>query len=325
MSLYNKILVETNGEPPETPKQRRLRKQLEDMIKNDPNSPEVLKSKAQVNSEFKKKKLEIYTQDIKNRESESARKAAKDRYQQERTRQNIENAKKKSEFERRKRRSLEITDPLKDIHTSTISSKDPDTTAYAKALGNVGSAVGAVTKVGAVAVKQHLEKKHRDKLNAAHRKALEKHNEMQFSMKQKRLPPSRSLGQLARTNRDVRNREIGLRGGTTSEQYSHWREEFLYELGELRQKRKGKVDKVVDEVIVDIMPKGKRNKITWGPKVTEQYQIDEMGSLLATLGNIASAQLSKEKDKTGLLKSAISKMINGKKRKNYLLNYEYIG
>ena len=85
----------------------------------------------------------------------------------------------------------------------------------------------------------------------------------------------------------------------TNEEYSCWREEFLYELGELRQKTKSKVtDK---DPIIDIM-KGK-NKITIGPNVSEstetpQDQFDR---------RVAAAKLLKGQAKIKMLKYAASK------------------
>ena len=84
----------------------------------------------------------------------------------------------------------------------------------------------------------------------------------------------------------------------TNEEYSCWREEFLYELGELRQKTKKRND---EDPVIDIM-KGK-NKITIGPNVSEstetpQDQFDR---------RVAAAKLLKGQAKIKMLKYAASK------------------
>jgi hypothetical protein len=81
--------------------------------------------------------------------------------------------------------------------------------------------------------------------------------------------------------------------------YSCWREEFLYELGELRQKTKNRnLDK---DPIIDIMTG--ENKITLNPNITEaaethQSQFDR---------RVAAAKLLKGQAKIKMLKYAASK------------------
>ena len=77
-------------------------------------------------------------------------------------------------------------------------------------------------------------------------------------------PKPKSLGQRARRNVNLKSKLIKAR--MEQYEYSCWREEFFYELAELRQKVKNKVK---DEPIIDIM-KGE-NKITIGPNVSESY------------------------------------------------------
>jgi len=73
-----------------------------------------------------------------------------------------------------------------------------------------------------------------------------------------------TLGQKARRNSELKNKLINSR--MEEYEYSCWREEFFYELAELRQKTKRKLE---DEPIIDIM-KGE-NKITINPDVSESY------------------------------------------------------
>jgi hypothetical protein len=84
----------------------------------------------------------------------------------------------------------------------------------------------------------------------------------------KRLPPSggapessrgpkpTSLGQRARQNPELKKRMIAQR----NEEYSNWREEFLYEIDIEKPNTKGK-----KKDIVDVMPKNATNKIDLNP------------------------------------------------------------
>ena len=112
-------------------------------------------------------------------------------------------------------------------------------------------------------------------------------------------PRPESLGQKARKNAKLKQNLITTR--MEEYEYSCWREEFLYELGELRQKTKNKItDK---DPIIDVMPPNKENKITIGPNVSEsaetpQDQFDR---------RVAAAKLLKGQAKIKMLKYAASK------------------
>jgi hypothetical protein len=79
-------------------------------------------------------------------------------------------------------------------------------------------------------------------------------------------PRPESLGQKARRNTKLRNKLITAR--MEEYEYSCWREEFLYELGELRQKAKKRND---EDPVIDIMTG--ENKITLNPNITEATKI----------------------------------------------------
>lgn len=84
--------------------------------------------------------------------------------------------------------------------------------------------------------------------------------------------PVGTLGQRARRNPELKKRLISSR--SVGEEFSCWREEFLYELGELRRNKKTKKMKNGDdENIIDVMD-GK-NTIIIGPKIDEQMDILE--------------------------------------------------
>ena len=103
--------------------------------------------------------------------------------------------------------------------------------------------------------------------------------------------PQVSTGRRARLNPAVKKAEIEKRGGSVSEEFSCWREEFLYELGEMRRKNKKKDD---EDYIVDVM-KGK-NKITIGPKIKDtglqEGKRDAAANALLTLAFVANAAQS---------------------------------
>jgi len=80
-------------------------------------------------------------------------------------------------------------------------------------------------------------------------------------------PRPESLGQKARRNAKLRTKLIQNR--MEEYEYSCWREEFLYELGELRQKTKKRND---EDPVIDVMPPGEENKITIGPNVSESTE-----------------------------------------------------
>jgi hypothetical protein len=104
-----------------------------------------------------------------------------------------------------------------------------------------------------------------------------------------------SLGQKARRNQGLKSQLIKTR----VEEYSCWREDFLYELKDIRQKTKSKVtDK---DPIIDIM-KGK-NKITIGPNVSESTETpqDKFDR------RVAAAKLLKGQAKIKMLQYAASK------------------
>ena len=232
-------------------------------------------------------------------------------YKKERLRWQQERSLKKDKERRNRENESRITGPLKDIKTQTISSKDPDSTAGAKLVGNAASLVGGVAKAGATAlvynIKKRREAKRKKQIEAGTQKAQEKDAEMEASRKQPRLPPAggtsgnRTLGQRAREYRSIRQREISNRTPNpnnkpkprdewtqrasnridvpfnkpkrpTNEQYSCWREEFLCELGDIRR---GKKEKNKNDRTVNVM--SGTNKITLFPTITEE--VDNEGGM----------------------------------------------
>lgn len=277
------------------------------------------------------------------------------------------------------------------VQMEPISDKDKDPTAYQKALSGVGRfaarALSAGTEVARDAMKKRREeraKKAEEAKKAAFKKGL--------NLNQKRLPPAKSsfgelppafsAGRRARIDPEFKKREIERRGGTTEESFSCWREEFLYELGEMRRNKK---QKEAEERVIDVM-KG-QNKITIGPnesetginegrklsrlkttvkKIAQKAEIPLLATSFALsagqspealirsghiegpgiagmqrlmnprkkpkdldLGRVSHSarnkKLGEELSREELLKAIVLKLINEKKRKNSLLNNQYIG
>ena len=230
------------------------------------------------------------------------------KWQQDQSLKNDKERREKDTERRENEQKSRITGHLRDIKTQTISSKDPDSTAGAKVVGNVASLVGGIAKAGIAAGVHNIQKRNKAKrkaqIEAGTKKAQEKDAEMEASRKQPRLPPAggtsgnRTLGQRAREYNSIRQREISNRTPEskpkprdewtqraanrvdvpfnkpkrpTNEEYSCWREEFLCELGEIR--RKMKKDK--DAKIVNVMTG--TNKITLFPTITEE--VDNEGGM----------------------------------------------
>lgn len=142
-------------------------------------------------------------------------------YKKERLRWQQGQSLRKDKERRENEQKDRITAPLNDIKTQTISSKDPDSAAGAKLVGNAASLVGGVAKAGATAlfynIKKRREAKRKKQIEAGTQKAQNKDAEMEASRKQPRLPPAggtsgnRTLGQRARESNSIRQREISNR------------------------------------------------------------------------------------------------------------------
>ena len=121
----------------------------------------------------------------------------------------------KDKERRKKEQEARMSGAFKDVKTQPITSKDTDPTASAKIVGNVASLAGGVAKAGATAFMQHREKmKSREKkqrIKAGTEKAQQKASEIKTSMAQPRLPAGRTIGQQARANKSIKQREISSR------------------------------------------------------------------------------------------------------------------
>lgn len=310
--------------PEETSKEAELRKRVEASFEKDPDAPKSLKSKETRKSETSKEKSERSRKDYEQKQKTLEYKRERLEWQKERSKLK-DKLRRETEARRKKRESSVEIKPAE-----TIGEKDRDPTAYKKAIGGVASFAKGVAKVGMKAVIGAAKKRRRereDQIGDVKRKASSREKVKQrldTQLKQKLLPgtkikgalksknvkgllPSSTVGQTARKDPEFKRREIEKRGGTVSEEFSYWREEFLYELGTLRKNSK-KSKKDEDDYIVDVMSKNAKNLVTIGPSVKENYIFEE-----------------KNKFSYSLVQTILKKLIDEKKRKNYLLNIGTIG
>ncbi len=270
----------------ESKREAELRKRVEAAFGEDPDAPKTLKSKEQRKSESAKEKAERARKDYEQKQKTLEYKRERLEWQKERSK---EKDKLRREAEaRRKEKEKSSGGGTSNINIETIRDEDKDPTAQRKAIGGVASFAKAAVGLGAKAVmasaKKRRERKEQERQAAAERASEKQKERTQSAMKQssRLLPPGRTLGQQARAEKNVRKREIERRGGTVSESFSCWREDFLYELGEMRKNKKSKRGE--DDYIIDVM-KGK-NKITIGPVIKEET-IDEAKSVRRALRKAA--------------------------------------
>ena len=238
------------------------------------------------------------------------------------SKKNAEEKKKKQLEDLKDKPRQAASDALSGIKSQSISYKDSDATAYTKAVGNVASLAGGVTK----AVIQHQVAKHKAKKAAAEAEKSDGASKIpekkpkksgplggrppgggppppppgggsgpgggpnppgggpnpptggptpptgglgvkprkRLVPSTKRLPPAgggKSLGQQARENPELRKKLINQR----NEEYSNWREEFIFEVEDKTDKPNKKKEK---KKIIDVM--SGENKIEINPNMKEE-------------------------------------------------------
>ena len=169
-----------------------------------------------------------------------------------------------------------------------VSERDTDPTATAKTIGNVASVVGRLASLGGRAIANRMNKGEQEKKAKEEATAKTKENVM------KRREATQS-------SQERRGRSIqSWRSNMEEYEYSCWREEFLYELGDMRQQSKNKKNLGKDPV-VDVM-KGK-NKIILNPTVSEATETpqDKFDRLVAAASKLTGSA------KIKMLKYAASK------------------
>ena len=181
------------------------------------------------------------------------------------------------------------------IKTQQISDKEGDATAYSKAIGNVGSAAAGVGGAIVYGVKAGLAKRKADAARKAEAQTPDKPNIPEKKPRTggilggrppapKPATPGTGAPNSASTPKPTTPTAPATRpfgpsgptgpaamkpkgpkgpkgpGGMRTEEYSNWREEFLYEVETEKTNTKGK-----KKNIVDVMPKNATNKIDLNP------------------------------------------------------------
>lgn len=250
--------------PEESKKEKEMRERLE--------SAGVLKSESKKRAEGRKEKEERSRKDYEQKQKTLEYKRERLEWQKERSK--IKDKLRKEAEEKRKKRELAGTS---DIKMEPISDKDRDPTAYKKAMSGVASYGKAVLGAGARAVIAAAKnrKKKAPQFSSVKNISSPTQKLLPGSKDKKMLPPAKppvgslepSSGQRARMDPAFKKREIEKRGGTTSEQFSCWREDFLYEINDMKKRKKRKDE---EDKIIDVMPKNKTNRVTVGPVVNEE-------------------------------------------------------
>lgn len=268
--------------PEESKREAELRKKVEAAFGADPEAPPSLKSREDRKSISAKEKAERARKDYEQKQKTLEYK--RDRLEWQKERSKLKDKQRREAEERRKKRQDE-GGKAPNIKIEPITDKDRDPTAYKKAIGGVASYAKAALGVGARAVmnaaKKRKEQKEKEKQATAQKQSQRQRERTQSAMSQSsRLLPGNiqgeTSGQRARRDPSFKKREIERRGGTTTEEFSCWREEFLYELGDLRKKKKSKDE---EDRIIDVM-KGK-NTVIIGPNIKEEFIAERKRDSLA--------------------------------------------
>lgn len=285
------------SEEPETPRQREAREKLE--------RAGVFKSKEQKRREKEKAKEEARKKDYEQKQKTLEYKRERLQWQKERS-----ELKDKREAEKSKGISSK---------SDIISDKDKDPTAYRKAISSVASFGSSLIGSGIGPARDAIQKmRERKKRKEDEKKKSEFTQGLEKEFKKKKLPPSApvkgllpsrsgsSIGRRARQDPEFKKQEMIKRGSPTKPdfkksefdeefnyefKYSCWREEFIYELGEMRRNKKKDND---EDRKIDVM-KG-TNKITISPTIQEKFiserKRDQLTNALFALSFAANAAQS---------------------------------
>lgn len=181
--------------------------------------------------------------------------------------------------EERRRKAAEGDRPSYQAH----SKSDTDPKAVQKTIENVGALGSHLLKKAAIhGVKKLVDRRNRKKAERAEKGKEAIKANLDSKMKQKLLPPAPAQKSGREKRTELAQRKMWKSGTGFTEEYCCWREEFIYELSEIRKGKKPKID---DDKIIDVM-KGK-NKITINPRINERYAYIEMylSSLNETTNN----------------------------------------
>lgn len=305
MRPWNEIIAEARDLKKEKEEKQRRLKIAKTAIKGAAALDTGKKGKkGKGRSKLSADEIELKKRYQKTREASEARKKAQFDFTVQQAEKNkakqLEKLKEK-EFQSHKERAKSA---LANVKGEKISSKDPEGTAYAKAVGNVGSLAGGLAKAAVHGAAYALAKRKAQKEVESKKetKIPEKKEKKSGLMggrppgksktttsgstapgstqsgapepkrlvpATKRLPPvggipqgkpkALTLGQRARQNPKIKAGLMAQR----NEEFSNWREEFLFEVDD-------KSDKKKKEKIVDVM-RGK-NKVEINPNIKESHK-----------------------------------------------------
>jgi len=398
--------------PEESQKDRELRRQIELGVEDDPSMPSSLKSR-----EYRRKQTQANREEYWEHQKNLLKyKEGRQKWLEKRSEEKRKEREEDKEAAKKRREEKETPKIEMGSVPDTPTTSTPGATTTV--LTGLGSYARAALSAGARKARAAMERRKKEKQEKA-AKAAEAASEAQRERTQaqrertqaamaqstKLLPGGRdgeTLGQQARRDRTTFDRENRLQSDSLApkkppkpphpdgpdakkfdeETFSCWREEFLYELGEMRRNKK---EKDAKERIIDVM-KG-QNKITIGPnesetginegrklsrlkttvkKIAQKVEIPLLVTSFALsagqspkafirsghieapgfagmqrlmdprkksknldLGRVShparNKKLGEGLSREELLKAIVLKLINEKKRKNSLLNNQYIG
>ena len=261
----------------ESKREKELRLAVEKAAETDPDLKGV-RSKESLRRDRAKAKDEARRKDYEQKQATLETK--RDRLEWQKERSKIKDKLRKEAEEKRKNRGNEIS-----IKTEPISDKDKDPTAYKKGIGNLASFAGGVAKLGASAIGNQIRKRKEDK-NQRDNEAKEAQQQREEDAAERgksrikkrtkaaldqssRLLPSAPSQMSGREKRTAISQGKYLGKGKIVEEYSCWREAFLYELGDMRRKKKKSKDG--EDYVVEVMPENQKNSITINPTIKENY------------------------------------------------------
>lgn len=269
------------------------------------------------------KKDSRYLDYLERRQATREQEIAKQREQEEINKKQKLIRSKEKNLEKSKER---IKSALGGVNTDTIGAEEGGATATMKSLGNLGSLAGGLAKAAIhtprylkakrdlktakeTEIKSNQPEKARERKKPGRPKRPETSSSPNPNQKRlvpatkrlipatKRLPPSggvpegsrgpkaMTLGQRARQNPKIKAGLIAQR----NEEFSNWREEFLFEVDELKNDKNVKTNKKSD--VVDVMKGNNSKVIEINPNISEDHKEVASGQKKDDEGYMANVEL----------------------------------
>lgn len=173
--------------------------------------------------------------------------------------------------EERKKKSEE--GKSKEINPEIISANDPAATATKKSLTNVARSVKQIAKVGINAYRNRNTNKPNQEPTQSTQKTAQQSSTP--SPQPLGLPPAQSTPpqMTGAQKREAIKKGTYLGRSRVMEEYSCWREEFLYELSSLRQRTKKRKE---EDKPIDLMKGDNNKRIKLNPNVMENHRYSQL-------------------------------------------------